>query len=151
VLREDRLRRRTGERRLAGQHFIHHAAERVDVASRVNRASRRLLGAHVQHGTERETGAGERVRGRAVAHDLRDSKVCDDGRAAADEDVLRLDVAVDDALRVRIVEREADVTGDLQGLVERELALLIEPIAERGALQHRHHVVQDLRAVRRAG
>ena len=48
VPRDDRARRRRGERWRAGQHLVQHAPERVDVAAAVDVLfGARLLGAHV--------------------------------------------------------------------------------------------------------
>src|SRR5438046_1757656 len=54
-LRHDRLRRGSGERRLADEHLVGHAAERVDVAGGGDLAlAHRLLGAHVVRRAEGE-------------------------------------------------------------------------------------------------
>ena len=45
--RDERLHRRSAEGRLAGKHFVEHAAEREQIAAAVHRISRRLLGTHV--------------------------------------------------------------------------------------------------------
>ena len=51
------------------------------------------------------------------------------------QDVLRLDVAVDDPLRVRIVQRVGHLAGDADGVSQRELPLALEPV--RGAIRPR--------------
>jgi hypothetical protein len=63
--------------------------------------------------------------------------------AAVQQDVLRLDVAVDDAVRVRLAERVGDLARDAQRLVDRKLALAVELVAQRLAGDVRHHVVQQ--------
>jgi hypothetical protein len=45
-----------------------------------------------------------------LLHGQRNAKVGDNGCAILQEDVLRLDVAVNDALLVRVVERAGDFT-----------------------------------------
>jgi len=45
------------------------------------------------------------------------------------QDVLRLDVAVDDAVRVRLAERVGDLARDAQRLVDRKLALAVELVS----------------------
>ena len=58
------------------------------------------------------------------------------------EDVLGLDVPVHDPLRVRMAERVGDLPRDAHGLVERELLLALEPVAEGLAGDERHHIVE---------
>ena len=57
--------------------------------------------------------------------------------AAGDEQIRRLDVAVDNAGRVRGVERVGDLDGDRQQFVECELPLR-EALLQRGPLQDLH-------------
>ena len=67
-LGDHRLRRWPGERRLAGQHLVEHAAERVDVGAGVDVAlAARLLGAHVGRRADGEAGLGELARRRPPA------------------------------------------------------------------------------------
>ena len=58
-LGDDRLRRGSGERRLADQHLVRHAAQRVDVGRGGDLPlAHRLLGAHVVRGAQRHPGLG---------------------------------------------------------------------------------------------
>ena len=45
-------------------------------------------------------------------------------------------------LRVRVVERVGDLAGDAERVVDRELLVALEPVAERLALHERHDVVR---------
>ena len=56
-------------------------------------------------------------------------------------DVLGLDVAVDDAVAVGVVQRGGDFGGDPHGVGHGELLLPGEPVAQRFALDERHDVV----------
>jgi len=76
-------------------------------------------------------------------------KSVDDGRAVAQQHVLRLDVAVHDAEVVRARERLRDVAKDARRLAPRERALG-ESLPERCAAHVRHRVEGQL-AGRRAG
>ena len=141
-LGDDRLRRRPAEGRLAGEHLVEHAAQRVDVAARVELAlAHRLLGAHVLRRAERHPGLGHP--GAGLAGGERDAEVGDERAAVVEQDVLRLDVAVDDAVPMGVVERARDLGGDPDGLADRQLLLAGHPVAERDALDERHHVEEE--------
>src|SRR5688572_10008928 len=58
------------------------------------------------------------------------------------QNVLRLDVPVNDAVAVRILERVSHFAGDPQRVVYRELLLARDPVAERLAF-HEWHDVED--------
>ena len=113
-------------RRMARQHLVQHAAERVDVGARGDLLlGGRLLGAHVVRRAERQAGLGHPPAGRR-AHRQRDAEVGDHRPAVLQQDVLGLDVAVDHAVAVRVVERVGHVGGDPHRLVDAELGLAIE-------------------------
>jgi hypothetical protein len=65
------------------------------------------------------------------------------------QDVLRLDVAVDHPVTVRIVERVGHLGRDTDGFVNAELGLAVQLPTERLSLDVRHDVVQE--SVSRAG
>jgi hypothetical protein len=67
---------------------------------------------------------------------------------AGEQDVLRLDVAVDDALRVRPLERAGQLLGDSQRVVHRQVHLAREARAERLALDARHGEPRERRPIR---
>ena len=130
MLARDALRRGPGERRLAGQHLVQHAAERVHIGSAVDVAvARRLLGTHVGDRPHGHAGLGDLVARRA-GHRAGDAEVSHDGVGPLEQDVLGLDVAMDDAMLVRVAERVGHLTSDPQGIVERELLLAAQPVAE---------------------
>ena len=56
-----------------------------------------------------------------LLHGQGDAEVGDQGGAVLEQDVLRLDVAVDDALAVRVVERRGHLAREPERLVHREL------------------------------
>ena len=57
-----------------------------------------------------------------------------------EQDVLGLDVPVDHAVAVGVVERRGDVPGDAERVGDRELVLAAEPVAKALAFNERHHV-----------
>ena len=151
---DGRARRGAGERRLARQHLVHHAAEAVDVASPIDRGvAARLLGAHVR----RRPDCGERltaallgrgaVSGRA-GHGQAHPEVGDDRVPRLEQDVLGLDVAVHDPLGVRVGERARHLPRDAERLLDGEPSGAREPLSQRLAVDVRHHVEE--RAVHRA-
>ncbi len=147
VARHDRARVGAGERRLARQHLERHAAERVQVGGRPDGVAHRLLGAHVGRRADRHAGLRELLAG--LGGGARDAEVGHQGVAAREQDVLRLDVAVDDAEGVGRAERVRHLVGDLQRVVHRQHGLARDAVAQRLARDERHHVVEE--AVRLAG
>src|SRR6185295_13541405 len=61
----------TGERALAGEHFVHHTAEGPDVRALVDGAPARLLRAHISRGAEDDTVAGAADGDRGRLRDVR--------------------------------------------------------------------------------
>ena len=120
VLADHRRRVVAGERRLARDQLVEHAAERVEVGARRHLAAERLLRRHVrdradEHAVHRQP--------RLLERDG-EPEVADLGRAVGGEpDVAGLEVAVDDAVRVRVREPAADALRDLQRALERQRQL----------------------------
>ena len=146
ALGDHRLRRRPGERRLAGQHLVEHAAESIDVASGVDGAAAGLLGAHVGRRADGEAGRGEVAAGRLERS--RDAEIGDPGVPTREENVLGLDVAMHDAVLVGAIERVGGLGRDPDRLVDRKLPLAPEAVAEALALDVRHGVPEERRARR---
>ena len=69
--------------------------------------------------------------------------------AAGQENVLRLDVAVHDSLRVGIAERIGHLECHADGVVNRKLPFAIELVAEGLSLHEWHHIVKE--GIGRAG
>ena len=128
---------------LSGKHFVADARERINVAARADVfLRRRLFRRHVERGAERQARFGQAAAS-GRAHCERDAEVGHHRPAVGEENVLRLDVAMDDALFVRVVQCIGDVGGDLHRVVDADLRLAIELRTQRLAIDERHHVEQE--------
>ena len=118
VLHRDRDRRVALERHAAGEHLVEHDAERVDVGLRADAAAARLLGREVLRRADDRADLGHlRIAG------VRDAEVGHlDAPVVAHEHVVRLDVAVHDAVLVRVAQPGEHLHGDRDGALGRELA-----------------------------
>ena len=97
------------EGRTASEHLVENHAGAIDVGRRRGRASESELGAHVA----RCSGDGCGWQLRADLGVARDAEVAHlDAPVGGEQHVGGLDVAMDDALRVRAAEREAQALGD---------------------------------------
>ena len=88
---------------------------RVDVGRGAGRRAARLLGRQVLGGADDRAGLGHLAgagAGDAEVHDL-------DPTVGRDDDVVRLDVAVDDAVAVRELERGEDLPRVVDGDADR--------------------------------
>ena len=91
---------------------------------------------------ERHPGLGHPAARRGAERE-RDAEVGHHRPAVLQQDVLRLDVAVDHAVLVRVLERVGHGDRDLDRFVDAELGLAVELGAERLAVDERHHVVEE--------
>ena len=107
-------------RQLAGQQLVQHDAERIDVAYRRHGLAAHLLRARVirRHHAQPIIVAGDLAR-IARLQELGDAEVEQLRHAVgADQDVRRLQVAMDDGAAVRVGDRGADLAEQLQPLGE---------------------------------
>src|SRR5262249_24847237 len=108
----------------------------VPVRAEYDLAAEDLLRGHVRR--RAEPGPGLRQVGeRLVARDAEIHQLHAAG--ARHHDVGRLDVAVDDAAVMRVIERARDLHGDDRGDVEGEPAAPLEEVVEVDALHVLHH------------
>ena len=151
--REDIRERPARERLAARQHLEQHAPERPDVGPPVDSLTSRLLGAHVGRGAQngarfsrrgrdgrRDVGVTTRKRWR---HRFGESEIDElDLPVRSEPDVGRLQVAMDDALRVGGVEAGGDLLRQGDGFADRNRTARNQ-IGERFALDERHHEKVD--------
>ena len=130
----------TVERRRPGQQLVKEHAQAVDIAANIHvkRVEFSLLRAHVERSADhlREPGVDGLI-SQLLADRLGDAEVDHldhrDAVVRGDQDVRRLQVAVDDALAVGMLDRLADGQKQIQPLAGREL-LLVAVINDRGCL-----------------
>ena len=144
----DRLEPLLVERGRAGQQFVEEYAERVDVRASVHVEVTHpgLLGRHVQRRTDHLRDAGEqRLLRQHLPQRLGHAEVDhldDRGRVVPrDQDVTRLDVAVDDPLLVGVLDGRAHLEEQFQPPPRGQVIL----VAERGhgrAPDQLHHEVR---------
>ena len=132
------------ERRLPGEQLIKDHAERIDIGERGDLLlARGLLGTHVKRRADALDGKrlGARRGEVATVEHLGDAKVDDLRRRSSvlldDHDIARLEVAVDDAVLMRVMHRAADRREEFQPRCDRQLALVARH-AQRLAAQQLH-------------
>ena len=129
------------EGRLAGERLVEHAAERIDVGARVHLPALDLLGCAVLDRSDK--GAGTRCPGRG---ELLDRAEVRQVRAVvrADEDVRRLDVAVNEPARMGGVQRGRDLAGDRERAPHGQPALLGDQRLQVGPLDAGHRDPEEV-------
>ena len=159
---KDRVQRLDGrlalERLPSAEHLVQDDPEREDVAPMVGAVSPHLLGTHVAHGPHDDAGLrgmapsrlGRNARLRAARAGplrqlLREAEIQQlHAAVAAEEDVLRLHVPVDDSALVRRGEALGDLGCDFERLFRRERAGP-EALAQRLAFEQLHDENGDRR------
>ncbi|PRQ04694.1 hypothetical protein ENSA5_05430 [Enhygromyxa salina] len=136
------------EGRLTSEHLVGEDADGVEIAALVDLAARGLLGAHVARGAKDHARAGQDLGGAIGVEQLGDAEVDDLGDLAAveaprHEHVLGLEIAVDDAAVVGVLEPGQDLVEDLAGRLG--LPRLAEAGAELLADEQLHDQVLDAR------
>ena len=127
---------------LPGDRLDEDERQGVEVGAGVELHAHRLLGRRVAGGAEhraRRLGParlGERA-GQAEVGDAHDAVL-------VEQEVRGLDVAVQDAARVRVLERGRDVAPDPRGLGDGEVRLLVEDRPQAAALEQLEHHERDV-------
>ena len=130
-LGDHRLRRGSGERRLAGQHLVEHRAQAVHVGPGVEvPVSRSPAPGSCRSGCPRSclsrvSWSSPPLSARAIPKSA--TSVLP---VLREEQVLGFDVAVDDAVLVRVLERPGGIRGYPERDLDGKLALAAQPVAE---------------------
>ena len=140
----DHDRRAVVERQPPGRHLIRDETDRVEVGPGSHLARRDLLGRHVRGGAEAIAGPGQRRAPRSI-ESPRDAEIGDlHASVRAHQDVLGLDVAMHEALLVRIAEPREHALEHAEQLREAQLLRrLLEPRAQRPTLEELHDDVRQ--------
>ena len=142
VLVDHRERRLAGERGPQRQQLVEEAAGGVEVRAVVDGLAERLLRGEVLGGAHHH--AGLRHRRLGAVQGAGDAEVHDlDGAGVGDDDVGRLDVAVDDAVLVAVGERLQDTGDDDERLLRAGRLRVDQQVADGVALDDLHHDVGD--------
>ena len=142
------VRRRGDKRKAPGEHLVEDRADAPDVGLGSIGPATEPLGSHVGRGPEQRPVDGELLLEGGRTGDLGDSEIEDfrrllTARRAVEEDVRRLDVAVDDPRVVSGGKGEAHRLEDLGAALRGEAALLLELCVQRDALEQLHDEERD--------
>ena len=130
------------ERDVAGEHLVQHDAERVEIGARIDGGAAGLLGREVLRRADDRSRLGHLRRTRA-----RDPEVGHlEAAVGADDDVVRLDVAVHDPVAVRERECAQDLARVLDRDRDRGRPVADEQLLQRAPFEVLHRdVVRPLR------
>jgi hypothetical protein len=117
---------------------------RVQVGAAIDTAAGRLLGRHVGRSPEHQARGGDgRLIGRSRERPGQ-TEVDDSGLTFVEQDIARLDIAVDDTLPMRVAQRPRDLNQESYDVRDGELALPRKAGSQRLAGDERHGVEQQL-------
>ena len=126
-----------GERDVAGHQFIEDQAVGIEVGAIVGGLAFHLLRRHVTR--RAEEGAGTRHADRAFFEGFREAKIADENLVVfVNQEVLRLQVAMDDAFGMRGCERLRDLPREIQNAVHRHLGIVVDDVLQILALDEGH-------------
>ena len=129
--------------RFPAQHLVGHGTERVLVGPGIELpVAGGLLRAHVVRGAERESGLGD-PGPTGLCHRERDPEIGDHRLAGLEQDVLRLEIAMDDAVGVGVIQRGREQGDQPDDIVHRQFAFALEPGPQGLAFDVRHDVIQE--------
>src|SRR5215207_4297075 len=131
------------ERWRTGQHLVPNTSKSVQIRSSIHCTAGSLLGTHVRGRTHSEPRHGQLF----LTHRecLGYSKIGYSRLPLTEQDVLGLEVAVNDAFPVSVVEGGGNLPGNLECQLERQLTLAAKTIAQGLAAHIGHRVPQPPR------
>ena len=136
----DLHRRFAHVRLLAGEHLVHHDADRVYVAAGIGDAAGDELGGEVGDRAEQRLPGG-----RVGARRPSESEVAElDSAVVGEQDVLGLDVAVHDARLVGGCQPREHGVHDVDRLLGGEALVVLQQVAQRDARQVFHDQVRHV-------
>src|SRR5688572_13441224 len=136
----------------SSEQLVPDDAESIDVGPRIDhRVGCGLLGRHVGRCAERHAERGEsRPASRSfigcAAQCFGDTEIGDECVTAGNENVLRLYVAMNDSLRMRVAESIGDLAQDPRRFLHRQLTSARETVTQVLAVDERHRVVEEISA-----
>ncbi len=129
-----------GERLLSGSHPIEDDAQRKQVGAAIDGRAGKLLGGHERRRSQELTAGGDLTGnelGNPKIGNLRPLvSVC---LARSEQDVRGLDIAVNDAMAVRVPEGFGHLLSDLADAIQRRPLALFHGIGESLAIDKFHH------------
>src|SRR5580704_9603125 len=126
-----------GEGHIARDHFVEDQAVGVNITALVGGLAFYLLGRHITRGAHE--GAGARHADGAFVEGFRETEVGNENLIVfVDKNVLRLQVAMDDAFAVGGGEGFGKLASVVEYALKRQLGILHQDVMEVGALDKRH-------------
>ena len=139
------MRLRCGPDSCAGQHFVEDAAERINIRAGIGRFALPLLRRHVGRRAHHHAAGGD---GFILAR-FRQPEIQNLDAGFRDHDVAGLEIAMNDALAVRLDQRSHNLRGIEERRLHRKRSAL-QPGRDRLALHQFHHQVVRPNVVERA-
>jgi len=127
---------------MSGEHLEENASEAVDIASSVDLFARRLLRTHVGSSAYGDACSRELL----VSYSLdgsSNSEIGDNGVPMREQNVARLDVAMDEALGVCVSECVSDFARNIECLANRKRTFLLDLLLESWSLDVWHDVIRQ--------
>src|SRR2546423_343230 len=132
------------ERRFSDQHLVQNAAKTVDVGAAIERlVSKELLGTHIRWSPRPAHPRARESLNSSHVDRARDAEIGDDSVSAGEQNIFRLDVAVDDSLRVRVRQPIRGLAADLYRRVDWQLPFAIYSDSQSLAADVRHQIVEQ--------